>query len=61
MSSTTRNMWKVVCDRKCAAMVMLSDLVEDGMVISADASYSVCVKLQLSKHEYFAYTDAFYT
>ena len=32
MASTTRNMWKVVYDRKCAAVVMLSDLVEDGMV-----------------------------
>ena len=32
MASTTRNMWKVVYDRKCGAIVMLSDLVEDGMV-----------------------------
>ena len=32
MASTTRNMWKVVYDRKCGAIVMLSDLVESGMV-----------------------------
>ena len=32
MASTTRNMWKVVQDRKCAAVVMLSDLLEEGMV-----------------------------
>ena len=32
MESTTRNMWKVISDRKCGAMVMLSDLIEDGMV-----------------------------
>ena len=32
MASTTRNMWKVVCDKKCGAIVMLSDLMENGMV-----------------------------
>jgi hypothetical protein len=32
MASTTRNMWKVVYDRKCGAIVMLSDLIENGMV-----------------------------
>ena len=32
MASTTRNMWKVVYDRKCGVVVMLSDLLEDGMV-----------------------------
>ena len=32
MESTARNMWKVVYDRKCGAIVMLSDLVENGMV-----------------------------
>ena len=32
MESTVRNMWKVVYDRKCGAVVMLSKLVEDGMV-----------------------------
>ena len=32
MASTTRNMWKVVHDRKCGAIVVLSDLVENGTV-----------------------------
>ena len=32
MESTTRNMWKLIYDRKCGAMVMLSDLIEDGTV-----------------------------
>ena len=32
MESTTRNMWKLIYDRKCGAVVMLTDLIEDGMV-----------------------------
>ena len=32
MESTTRNMWKVVYDRKCGAVVMLSDIMENGKV-----------------------------
>ena len=32
MASTARNMWKVIHDRKCGAIVMLSDFVENGMV-----------------------------
>ena len=32
MESTTRNMWKLIYDRKCGAVVMLSNLVENGMV-----------------------------
>ena len=32
MESTARNMWKVVYDMKCGAIVMLSDLMENGMV-----------------------------
>jgi protein tyrosine phosphatase len=32
MASTTRNMWKVLYDIKCGAVVMLSDLTENGMV-----------------------------
>ena len=55
MASTTRNMWKVVYDRKCGAVVMLSDLLEDDTV-STDG---VCVfkhieipeqKLQISSY-----------
>ncbi len=32
MESTCRNMWKLVCDRKCGTIVMLSDLTENGKV-----------------------------
>ena len=32
MESTTRNMWKLIYDRKCGVVVMLSNLLEDGMV-----------------------------
>ena len=32
MESTTRNMWKLIYDRKCGVVVMLSDLLEDGIV-----------------------------
>ena len=38
MASTARNMWKVIHDRKCGAIVMLSDLVENGM-----ASKNTCI------------------
>ena len=32
MKSTCRDFWKMVCDRKCGVIVMLSDLVEGGQV-----------------------------
>ena len=32
MASTARNMLKILYDRKCGAVVMLSDLVENGEV-----------------------------
>ena len=32
MGSTARNMWKMIFDRKCGAVVMLSDFIEDGTV-----------------------------
>ena len=32
MEFTTRNMWKLIYDRKCGVVVMVSDLLEDGMV-----------------------------
>ncbi len=32
MASTARNMWKVLYNKKCGAMVMLSNLMENGMV-----------------------------
>ena len=42
MESTTRNMWKVICDRKCGAIVMLSDLIENGMVYMSNRLTVVC-------------------
>ena len=32
MQSTARDFWKMVHDRKCGVIVMLSDLVEEGQV-----------------------------
>ena len=32
MASTARNMLKILYDRKCGAVVMLSDLTENGRV-----------------------------
>ena len=32
MASTVRNMWKLVYDRKCGALVMLTELEENIMV-----------------------------
>ena len=32
MESTARNMWKMIYDRKCGAVVMLSHLIENGKV-----------------------------
>ena len=34
MKSTVRNFWKMICDRKSAVVVMLSDLVEEGQEAS---------------------------
>ena len=33
MESTARNMWKMIYDRKCGAVIMLSDLTENGTVL----------------------------
>ena len=32
MQSTTRDFWKMLHDKKCSVIVMLSDLVEGGQV-----------------------------
>ena len=37
MKCTTRNFLRVVYDRKCAAIVSLSDIMEDGSVSSVYA------------------------
>ena len=34
MKSTSRDFWKMVWSRKCSVIVMLSDLVEQGEVIT---------------------------
>ena len=35
MQSTVRNFWKMIYDRKCAVVVMVSGLVEQGQESSA--------------------------
>ena len=35
MDSTVRNFWKMIYDRKCAVVVMVSGLVEKGQEASA--------------------------
>ena len=35
MESTVRNFWKMIYDRKCAVVVMVSGLVEEGQEASA--------------------------
>ena len=35
MQNTVRNFWKMVYDRKCAVVVMVSGLVEEGQEASA--------------------------
>ena len=39
MESTARNVWKLVYSKKCGAIVMLSDLMEDGVVYTVVFSY----------------------
>ena len=45
MASTARNMWKVIHDRKCGAIVMLSDLVENGMVHGIWVAVAIAIYL----------------
>ena len=35
LESTIRNFWKMIYDRKCAVVVMVSGLVEEGLEASA--------------------------
>ena len=46
MESTARNMWKVIHDRKCGAIVMLSNLMENGQVsviiVTNDPIFKIC-------------------
>ena len=35
MDSTVRNFWKMIFDRKCAVVVMVSGLMEEGQEASA--------------------------
>ena len=43
MESTTRNIWKVVYDKKCGAVIMLSDLMENGNVYLQVCFLSSCL------------------
>ena len=45
MQSTVRDFWKMVYDRKCGVIVMLSDLVEVGKVGSSRLAVLLCVQI----------------
>ena len=38
MKSTCRDFWKMIYERECGVVVMLSDLVENGEVYIGDSS-----------------------
>ena len=40
LKSTVRSFWKVIVDRKCAAIVMLSNVEENGIVRNSCKNYS---------------------
>ena len=50
MESTTRNMWKLIYDRKCGVVVMLSDLLEDGMVNCGLKKNNCIYSIELLEH-----------
>ena len=45
MQSTVRDFWKMVYDRKCGVIVMLSDLVEEGKVWSSRLAVLLSVQI----------------
>ena len=45
MQSTVRDFWKMVYDRKCGVIVMLSDLVEEGKVGTSRLAVLLCVQI----------------
>ena len=55
MQSTARDFWKMIHDRKCGVVVMLSDLVEAGkvgrsaLVVVACSDVSLCASLPLQE------------
>ena len=55
MQSTARDFWKMIHDRKCGVVVMLSDLVEAGKVgrsalaVVACSDVSLCASLPLQE------------
>ena len=55
MQSTARDFWKMIHDRKCGVVVMLSDLVEAGKVgrsalaVVACSDVSLCASLSLQE------------
>ena len=48
MQSTARDFWKMVHDRKCGVIVMLSDLVEGGQVRMVATLATVAMPLSFS-------------
>ena len=55
MQSTARDFWKMIHDRKCGVVVMLSDMVEAGKVgrsalaVVACSDVSLCASLPLQE------------
>ena len=43
LKSTVRNFWKLITDRKCGAVVSLSQLSENGEVVVTECELIVCV------------------
>ncbi len=54
MESTARNMWKVVYDRKCASIIMLSDLIENGKVRPSSQNILSHCCVSIVKHTFTA-------
>ncbi len=54
MPSTVRNMLKILYDRKCGAVVMLSGLVENGTVgeTIALSMYSIEIGIFVAEHTF---------
>ena len=47
MQSTARDFWKMIHDRKCGVVVMLSDLVEAGKVGRSALAVVACSDVSL--------------
>ena len=53
MKSTCRDFWKMVYERECGVIVMLSDLVENGEVGRTELYTGCHIALQSQSHFHF--------